>query len=474
MEEISNFAEQLDAAVSKKLKWFDTELLPQTLDAYRLLFSCTKTINDNLVKKSIIVPDPYKLDRRISEVVVPETGAFADQDIPEQIGQRLSTYEVMLDFVCNYYRFTVENLPVSKIKILVELNKCFQWDSLNTNSSSPNTRGLASAISDAKRNAPSITVSMYNDSTEKCSTNAVIIAKNLAELANFQREYYKNDVRNKVITHSDFKKDVAYSSIENEVAEIKRLFPKVYGKKPFYTDLVTEIATEDQSEDKEKLQSKVLSKLGIKETSVKRERKGPNSKEMLLSTVVTLGALSPIIAQLYTKLVENFDLLFYVKKTFFRKLMGALKKALNIPDKERSCTVPVIDQKTGNKTMEKIKVNDLLEELDSKKRVYAGLAAKGAEYEKVASANETMILTFINKQISENQTLFTNINALDDYFKSNVEILLRPKVKGMKIDLSSYRNAIINVNKKRGEYVSLREESDQMRKLGIVNNGKGK
>ena len=472
MEDSTNFADSLEAALTKKQKWFDSDLLPATLEAYRLLYVCVKTIDDNLVKKSIIVPDPYKLDRRISEVIVPPTDAFSDQDIPEVVGERLSTYEVMLDFVCNYYRFTVENLPVSRIKVLIDLNKCFQWDSLNTTSSSANTRGLASAISDAKINAPNITISMFNDSMEKCASSSTTIAKNLAELASFQREFYKGTIRKEIINHPDFKKDTAYASIDAEVAEIKRLFPKVMGKKPFYGDLIAEIANEDQSEDKEALRNKVMSKLGIKETVVKKERTGPNSRELLMNTVITLGAIAPILSQIYVKLVENFDLLFYVKKTFFRKIMASFKKALNVPDKERSCTIPVVDQKTGNKTMVKIKVNELLDELDSKKRVYSGLAAKGTEYEKVAGASETAVLTFINKQISENQALFTNINALDDYFKSNVEVLLRPKVKGLKIDLSSYRNAIVNVNKKRGEYVSLREESDQMRKLGILNNGK--
>ena len=39
--------------------------------------------------------------------------------------------------------------------------------------------------------------------------------------------------------------------------------------------------------------------------------------------------------------------------------------------------------------------------------------------------------------------------------------------KGLKIDLSSYRNAIIAANKKRGEYASAKEEIEQMQKLGI-------
>ena len=213
----------------------------------------------------------------------------------------------------------------------------------------------------------------------------------------------------------------------------------------------------------------VLAKLGIKQTEVKQKPRGPSSKEILMGSVQALGGIAPVLSQLYIKLAENFDLLFYVKKTFFRKIMQALRKAMNLADKERTCTIPVVDQKTGAKTTQKIKVNEMLADLDSKKRIYSGIAAKGIEYAKIEGASETAILTFVNKQISENQALFTTLNALDDYFKANVEVLLRPKVKGMKIDLSSYRNAIINVNKKRGEYVSLKEEVSQMRKLGITN-----
>lgn len=472
MEEALNFAEKLQAALETKKQWFDTEVLPATLDNYRLLYICVKTINEHLVKRSIIVPDPYKLDKKISEVIVPPGDAFPETEIPKVIGERLSNYEVMLDFVCNYYRFNIDNLPVPRVKTLLELNKCFQWTDLTTANGNPNTQGLASAISAVKVNAPAVTLSMINDSVEKCASAAEIISANLIELANFQRENYKGSIRKDIIEHEDFKRDIAYSSPENEVAEIKRLFGKVYGKKPFYSDLVAEIANEDQNEDKERLQDKVLSKLGVKRKETKREKKSVNTKELLMSTIFTLGGIAPVLTQVYTKLIENFDLLFFVKKTFFRKLMQSLRKKLKIAEKERVCTIPVIDQKTGNKVMQKIKANELLEEIDNKKRIYSGIAAKGPEYNKIEGASETAILTFLNKQISENQALFTTINALDDYFKANVEILLRPKVKGLKVDLSSYRNAIINVNKKRGEYVSIKEEIEQMRNLGIANNAK--
>ena len=470
MEETQNFIERLESAILKKKEWFDSVQLPAALEQYRLMLVCVKTVNENLVKRSIITPDPYKWDKRISEVVVPPADAFTEQDFGQVLGERLSSYETMLDFVCNYYRFNVDSIPVTKVKLLVDLNKCFQWDNLTTANGNPNTQGLATAIQRVKMNAPNMTLSMINDSVDKCSKAYGFIAKTLAEFAGFQREYYKWSVRKEVIGSSDFDKAKAFSSKENECAEIKKLFQKIMGKKPFYADLIGEIAEEDQSEDKTRLQEMVLAKLALKQTDAKPKPKGPTSKEILMGSVQALGGIGPVLSQLYVKLAENFDLLFFVKKTFFRKIMQALRKAMGLSEKERTCTIPVVDQKTGAKVMQKIKVNEMLTDLDNKKRIYNGIAAKGIEYAKIEGASETAILTFVNKQITENQALFTTINALDDYFKANVEILLRPKVKGLKIDLSSYRNAIINVNKKRGEYVSIKEEVSQMRQLGI--NGK--
>ena len=40
----------------------------------------------------------------------------------------------------------------------------------------------------------------------------------------------------------------------------------------------------------------------------------------------------------------------------------------------------------------------------------------------------------------------------------------------MQIELSALRNSIINANKKRSEYASFKEESEQMKKLGIMDN----
>ena len=358
-------------------------------------------------------------------------------------------------------------MSVNRIKTIMELLNAFDWANLSSNSSKSNTRALASTIQKARVNAPSVTISLINDSVEKCTKCCKIISGYLSELADFQRELYKGNIRKDLFEHPDFDRKKAFSSPDEEMAEIRRLYVKTTGKKAFYTDLVQEIIAEDQGPDRVALRQKLIEKLEIKIEETKKETRTVNPHELLMSAVFSLGVMSSILGGLYTKLSDNFDLLFYTKQTLFAKFVEALKKALGIKEKPRECTISVVDQQSGSKSNQHIEVNTLLAQISKLAHIYSGIAAKGNEYNKINAAKEEDALIFLNRQIQENQKLFTTINALDEHFKSHVEVLQRPKVKGLKIDLSSYRNAIISANKKRGEYVSAKEEIEQMQKLGI-------
>jgi hypothetical protein len=466
-EEIIVFSNQLQLALMAKQTWFNAERLQRMLEQFRLLHTCVRNLNEVFVKRSLIQPDPYKLESRISDIGTIETSGFTENEDPIILGKRFSDYEMMLDFICTYFRFSVENITVARIKTLMELLNAFDWTNLSSNSSKSNTRALASTIQKAKINAPNVTISLINDSQEKCEKCCKQISAYLNELADFQKELYKGNLRKDLFEHPDFDKKKAFSSPDAEMAEIRRLYVKTTGKKTFYTDLVQEIIAEDQNADRQVLRQKLLDKLEIKITETKKETRTVNPHDLLMSSVFSLGVISSILGGLYVKLSDNFDLLFYTKTTFFTKFMEALKKALGIKEKSRECTIVVVDQQSGSKSNQTIEVNTFLAQISKLSHVYAGIASKGNEYNKINSAKEEDALIFLNRQIQENQKLFTTINALDDHFKSHVEVTQRPKVKGLKIDLSSYRNAIISANKKRGEYVSAKEEIEQMQKLGI-------
>ena len=191
---------------------------------------------------------------------------------------------------------------------------------------------------------------------------------------------------------------------------------------------------------------------------------------MLMQAVLAVGATAPTLTQLHTKLAENFDLLYERKATFLNRLIAALKKALNLKEKERVCMLPIKDAKTGAERIQKVKVIEFLADLSKKEHIYNGIAVKGNEFNKISAAGEDAVLSFVNKQISELQSVFVIMNSLDAYFKNEVQAEFRARVKGMQIELSALRNSIINANKKRSEYASYKEESEQMKKLGIADN----
>ncbi len=471
MEEY-NFDAELQAALSKKQEWYNSESLQELLNEYRLMHTCVKNLYECFVKKSLIQPDPYRLDKKISEIVVPESSPFSESEIPKVFGARFSDYETMLDFICTYFRFSTENFSIQTVKKLLDLNKVFDWEDLSMNSSRMNTRALAMTINNAKTNSPNVVQSMINDSVAKCTQSSVVISKMLNELGVFLRELFKGGLRKDLFEHPDFDKAKAAESAEAEQAEIRRLYTKVTGKKTMYTDLIAEIVEEDHGPDKERKQAAVLERLAIKGTSKVEKKKaaGPDTKEMLMQAIMALGAMSPTLTQLHAKLGENFTLLYQKKNTFFNKLMAALRKVFHIAEKERVCNLPVKDAKTGTERIQKINVNDFLTDLSRKERVYNGIGMKGIEYQKINASNEDAILAFVNKQISEVQSIFVIINSLDAYFKKEVDTEFKVKVKGMQIELSALRNSIINANKKRGEYASFKEEHAQMQKLGLADN----
>ena len=471
MEE-SNFNQVVKEALSKKQEWFNSVRLQDLVNEYRLMNTCFHNLYETLTKKNIIVPDPYRLDKRINSIIVPENGPYSESDMAKIMGTRFSDYDVMLDYLCSYFRFTIDALTLPVLKKLIDFNKTFDWGNISSNSSNPNTRGFAALMSTAKMGSPTVIQSMINDSIDKCVKCAAEINKILNEVGIFQRELYKGELRKDLFEHPDFNSQKAMTSPEAEMAEIKRLYPKVIGKKAFYNDLVNEIIAEDQGTNKEKLQAAVLSRLEIIEAVKTQQKKkaAPDGKELLMATVLSIGAMAPTLTQLRAKLDENFKVLNTKKTGFFTKLEELLKKAFHLKEKEKVINLPVKDTKTDFEKIQKLHVNDFMANLFRKEHVYTGIAAKGPEYSKIESANEDAILVFVNKQISETQSDFTIINALDAYFKNNVDEGSKMKVKGMQIELSALRNSIINANKKRGEYASFKEESEQMKKLGISDN----
>lgn len=472
MSSPDEFSVQLQEAVEQKEVWFDTTELPDLLENYRLLHTCVKNLFDVLAQRGLIIPDPYKLDKKISSIKAPEGGPYGENERAKVLGQRFSDYESTLDYICTYYKFSIENLTLGEIKKLTELNASFQWDSFSTNSSKSNTRGLSNLMNLARQQTTGITVSNINDALNRSAQAMSRINHIMHELTDFTREQYKNNIRVKIIANEKFDSAKAMSSIQAEVAEIKRLYPELIGKKSFFNDLVLEIANEDQAGDKDARRAAVLAKLAPKTKKAAKKVEKVDTKEMILEAAVILTGAAPQYEQVHQKLLENNQVLNTHKNTFGEKLKKFFRNLFKIPPKQIDYTLSILDPHTQTRKSKKIEFTGFVQNLEKRIQLYNAIATRqSSEYNKLKAAPEETILNFVGKQISENQEILVLLAALDEFFKANAEPANRQNIKGLKMEMTSLKNCIVKTNQKKADYSSFMEEQAQMKKLGIDNDG---
>lgn len=469
MAENLDFTTQLKEAVKVKGEWFNSQQLPKMLEHYRLLHTCVKNLYETLVKKSLITPDPYKLESKISDISCPEDSPFIESERSLVIGSRFSNYESMLDFVCTYVKFSTESINIQRIKKLMDLNNAFQWSNMTLNNSKTNSRGLATLIQEARRNAPQMTLSLLNDSISKSSQAIADITAILKEVMTYQREAYKLQIRMDVIGHPKFDKSKTQGTQAEEIAEIKKNFAGVMGKTPFYSELITEIAAEDLAPNRQSLQQNTLKSLEIVQTVTTKKVVKVDYTQTLYDALLTLSGLTEVYSTVAEKLQDNVNVLEGSKNTFWEKVKKAFRIAFNIKEPPIVYTFVITDPKKGTKSNRQVDIHTFIASIVRKSAMYAPLMNKnGAEFNKIKSNPPEKILEFLNKNLSENQEILTLLDAGDEFFKVSVPAQDRSKIKGLKMDLITIKNVIVKAVQKRSEYCNFMEEQEQMKKLGIT------
>lgn len=466
----TEFSKKFIVAVDERTVYYNSEVLPQLLEKYRQIHTCVQNIIDFLIQKSIIKPDPYKLEKNISGVELISNEQYQDSERALVIGTRLSDYEGILDFICNYYKFSIENTGFASIKKFVEFNKTFDWHSFSVTNTSPNTRGLATLFAEAKQGSTALSATAISDNIVKCDNTTKEINLILKDLSDFQKEVYKAFVRKNVFESPKFNAEKANESIPSEIAEIKKTFPTLEKKQPYYTALIEEIAKEDLSPQKEKLQTELLSKLEMKQEKKEVKTKQIDTKEILMSAVHALSGLGPQLQTVMDKITENKIVLQTEHQSFFDKLIQKLRKLFNLAEPQIIYNVSITDSTTGTVTREKININDFLDDLSKRISMYNSFSLKTLpSYQKIESNPPDKILEFLNKQVADAQRLLVQIAALDTYFKDVAEPDSKKLIRGMKMELTTMKNTLINTKQHRGDYILLVEEQAQMKKLGIEN-----
>ncbi|MGN0729846.1 hypothetical protein [Treponema sp.] len=462
-----NFNQEIISAADEREQWFDTVELPKLLENYRLHFSCLRNIFDNLVKRSLVVPDPYKSDNRVTEISLPETTSFADNERSIVLGIRLSKYETMLDYICNFMKFSVAQLDTGKIKKMLDLNNTFSWANLSVNSTRPNTRALAISINELKNGLQPIVQSLLKDSISKSQTAMDEIDKTLKTLADFQRERYKIAVRKSVFGNPSFDREKAFASSGALMGEIKRLFSSCMAGRNFNNELVSEIVAEETSLEKEKLQKALYEKIKVNE--IPQETKVTvDTHAIIMDALRTLASSGEQFSIIAEKINMNHNLLQSERKSLKESILRFLRGIFGLEEPPVSYEIFITDKRTETKKKEIISFNEFYTHLLKKARVYASFSSLNSPgYKKADGQNDSALLEYLNKQMVENNHIFAQLYGLDEFFKNSSKTSDRSKIKGLSMELMTIKNIVVKFNQKRAEYLSYVEEQEQMKKLGI-------
>jgi hypothetical protein len=372
----------------------------------------------------------------------------------------LASYDNQLDFLVNFYPFSIDFLTTAKMKPILGLVKFIDWTRLTTANEAPNNRAMLEIVSLAKQGADPLSASIINESLSKLSKTTGSILSYLKMVSDYNREAYKLELRTRVLS--------SLSETEASVIPtIKKKFAALMPGQPFYPDLMEEIIKEDSAGGKA-LRENVLKQMTPPLAKQKALAPPVDFKAILIEGLNTIGSVYSTMADVAGKLDENAALLEDQKQGFWDKLKRLIQQILNKEPDPTVFDLEYLDPVKGVPVKQKVDFNHFRSEMDRKGRTLTALASRsGAAYTKMQSMADEQLMGMLEKNIRDVQTIHKILSALDDFFKIEAGRENRSKVKGIKPELTVMKNAIVKANQRRHEYGAQKEEEEQMRKLGI-------
>jgi hypothetical protein len=470
METKNDFNDLLFQAIIERQQMFDSVLLPKLQEEFRIALSAAKTVETVLVKKGILVNDPYKYDNKTNDIDIPSDETYTETEKASVIGRRLSQYAAMLDYVTNYYQFNCDFLTTDRINKLIALNHVFYWEALSNTSNRMNTRGLAELVNGIRNGGDPLSLSIIVDALTQLSKSSAAVTKALKNLTDFHRERYKTAVRKLVMPSVNVSAETLEHGTAAAVKEVKRSFAENMKGQPFYAELIEEILKEEFSPEHAVLQQELLARLSITRKDDSKKAATTSLKPVLLDGFRTLGSVSPQLDEIAGKLVENHEMILSADDSFGKKLAKIIRKAFGIPEKQQALQITTLDPATQTSKRETIDFNAFIEDLKRRSRVYTGFTLRSSPgYQKIEAMDEKQIVELLTRHIAELNTLCKQCAGLDDHFKQEAPQLMRERIRGIKVEISAIRNNLVKANQCRAEYASQVEELQQLKKLGITN-----
>jgi hypothetical protein len=463
MADDESYLSLLSQALNARADWIEKSELVKFKEDLRTFQASYAVLYNVFLKKGLIHEDPYKQEARISELEVPESSSFSEAERVDKLTIRLANYDNQLDFLVNFYQFNVEFLTLDRIKRILGLIKFIDWPHLSMDSPLAMTKAMMELTMSAKNGLDPMTASLFNESLSKISRTTGTIMGYLKVLSDYQRESYKFDLRSALT--------VDMKAGEATLGNIKKKFGSALPGRIFYPDLVEELIKEDYSGDGPALQEKVLKSLQVAEAKPKLEKQQVSFKQILIDGLQVIGNTGNTMSEIAPKLDENEEMISSRKKTVWKKLCHLLQQIMGKEPDPVVLVLKYMDNVRGISVQEKVNFSAFRADLNKRIRVLTNYTTRGPAAQKLANMNDEQLIQILDRLIRDVQNTHKILGAMDDYFKAETLGGEREKVKGIKPELATIKNAIVRANQIRHEYSAKMEEEEQMKKLGIVPGG---
>jgi hypothetical protein len=469
MAESGSYIESLSQALEQRREVLETKALPELKEQYRAFLSSYQGLLNVMLRKGLIQEDPYKYDERISEIEPPPDTPFLDSEKHTQVSIRLSKLESQLDFLNSYGSFDLESMTLKQIKNMLALTRYVKWAQLNETSTHLLTRTLAEYVARLRGDSDPLSIGIVKDAHEQILRASKKIMEALKDTANYQKERFKLTLREEVLRDMDLSPGQATGKRDETIKQMARRYASVRPRQPFYQELAGEVLDEDYGPNGSALKQEVLERIRPQhqETEEKKSSK-ERLQPLLLEAAKTLAAASRPLEDLAGRIEDNVVVYEQKPKGFFARFKEWVLRVSNQESVSRSYDVEFLDETTSTVHTETINVDQFVQELRKRAKLYGALLNRASPtYQKVAKASEDQLFQFLQKHSEELFVMHRRISSIDTFIRTEVSRDKRNQLRAMQVSLSNLKDALLKANKKRHDYLSRKEEAQQLKRLGV-------
>ncbi|MBP7264031.1 MAG: hypothetical protein KBB32_07640 [Spirochaetia bacterium] len=464
----ASYLQQLDQALRVKIDYMDRVELKQLKDDFKLFQTAYQAVYNVLLRKGLIHEDPYKYELKISEVGTPPEGPFTESEKMDQLCVRLSQFDSYLEFLNNYYQFSVDFLTMGRIKRLAALTKYFNFVQFTENSPHINTRYLAELVTLIRKGSDPLSGGILNESLLQLDKTTKKIFAALKTLTLVHKERYKLELRSRAMAGMEIDRTQAVTHKDDVVRKIRQRFAELAPDKPFYPELAEEVLLEDYSAESDALRDAIIRGLGVAEEK-KSQGAEKNFKAIILEGARILVGAGFQLGDAVQKLQDNQVLLESQDRGFMTKVRKALRQMFGRKSEHVVHEVEYIDPVSGERKNDVVDFTELEENAGRRAQSLSAMVSRSsAASKRLEGATEDQAYKFLEKGIEDLQAFYRTFYGLEEFFKGTItDPEFKGRVRSIGVELSSIKNAFIKANQKRHEYIAQKEEVEQMKRLGI-------